>query len=147
MKTNKVFESVVKYNGNSVNQFKVTSSKEVFEHLHEIYAECETEVKEYCFALYFNNALKLVSYLKIGEGGTVGCVMDKKLIFKGALDCLAHGIILTHNHPSGTLRPSAQDKTITTELKKGGDTLDIKILDHIIYTKEGYYSLADEGDI
>jgi DNA repair protein RadC len=74
-----------------------------------------------------------------------GTVVDIKLIAKYAIDCLASGVILAHNHPSGNLKPSNEDLAITKRIKEGLKTLDIQVLDHIILTSDGYLSFGDEG--
>ena len=74
-----------------------------------------------------------------------GTVADPKIIFAAALKSCASGIILAHNHPSGELDPSKEDIAVTKKLKAGAELLDIKVLDHLIISKEGFYSFADEG--
>ena len=74
-----------------------------------------------------------------------GTVADPKKIFKMALELSTSSIILAHNHPSGTLKPSDADKTLTQKLKNAGDNLDIKVLDHIIVTEKAYFGFADEN--
>jgi len=95
--------------------------------------------------LLLNHGGKLIKRLKVSSGGVSQTLVDPKLIFKKALDCLASKIILVHNHPSGTLKPSYQDINITKKLQKGGKLLDILIDDHIIITEDGYFSFLDEG--
>lgn len=95
--------------------------------------------------LLMNNGGKLLKRLKISTGGVSQTLVDPRLIFKKALDCLASKIILVHNHPSGTLTPSYQDIWITKKLLKGGKLLDILIDDHIIISENGYFSFTDEG--
>ena len=95
--------------------------------------------------LLLNHGGKLIKRLKISSGGVSQTLVDPKIIFKKALDCLASKIILVHNHPSGSVKPSYQDVGITKKLQKGGKLLDIMIDDHIIITENGYFSFADEG--
>lgn len=83
----------------------------------------------------------------ISLGGISGTVADPKIIFKRALEDLASGIILVHNHPSGNLKPSQADLKLTDKLKNAGQLLEIPVLDHIIFTDNGYYSFADEGTL
>ncbi len=94
---------------------------------------------------YLNRANKVIHREQISLGGVAGTVVDAKIIFKKALEQLASGIILFHNHPSGNLKPSQADINITKKLKKAGLTLDINVLDHLIISERGYYSFADEG--
>jgi DNA repair protein RadC len=81
----------------------------------------------------------------ISRGGISGTTVDGKIIFRSALEHRSSGIILCHNHPSGTLKPSDSDKKITRSLIKFGELVDIRILDHLIVTSEGYYSFKDHG--
>ncbi|HEY9116944.1 MAG TPA: DNA repair protein RadC [Roseivirga sp.] len=81
----------------------------------------------------------------ISQGGVSGTVADPKVIFKRAIEDLASGIILVHNHPSGNLKPSHADIKLTEKLAESGKLLEIPVLDHIIFTDNGYYSFADEG--
>jgi DNA repair protein RadC len=80
-------------------------------------------------------------------GGVSGTVADIKVIFKLAIDNLASSIILVHNHPSGQLTPSPFDKLLTAQIKEAGQLLDLPVLDHMIFTDNGYYSFMDEGEI
>ena len=82
---------------------------------------------------------------RISQGGVSGTVVDAKIIMKKALEELASSIILIHNHPSGNLKPSQADIQLTRKLKDGGNVLDIPILDHVIFTDQGFLSFADEG--
>lgn len=80
----------------------------------------------------------------VSQGGVSSTTVDPKIIFKTALEEQASSIILAHNHPSGNLKPSQEDQNITQKIKKAGETLDIKLLDHIIFADHGYYSFADK---
>jgi len=95
--------------------------------------------------LLLNHGGRLIKRMKVSSGGVSKTVVDPKIIFKKALECLASKIILVHNHPSGVLKPSYQDKSITRKLLSGGKLLDITIEDHIIITENGYFSFSDEG--
>lgn len=95
--------------------------------------------------LYLNRANKIMSVEKISKGGITGTVADPRLIFGRALDIKACGVILVHNHPSGSTRPSNQDLELTKKLKSAGQLLDIQVMDHLIVTEDTYYSFADEG--
>lgn len=81
----------------------------------------------------------------ISQGGTAATVVDVKLLLKRAIDCLAEGIILVHNHPSGNDRPSGEDDNLTRRIREGAKILGINVLDHIIIARGSYYSYADEG--
>lgn len=83
----------------------------------------------------------------ISQGGTAATVVDVKLLLKRAIDCLAEGIILVHNHPSGNARPSGEDDGLTRRIKEGAKLLGINVLDHVIIARDKSYSYADEGKL
>ena len=83
--------------------------------------------------------------IQLSKGGITGTLVDIRLALKKALEVGATGIILVHNHPSGTLKPSEADKQLTKKLKTAGESLDIKVLDHVIITEKSYFSFADEN--
>ena len=121
---------------------KITGSKSVFDVMQPIIGELQHE--EF-WIIYMNNANKIQLKIQMSKGGITGTIVDTRLIFKKAIELAATGIILCHNHPSGTLKPSISDITLTKKVKNGGDVLDIKVLDHLIITEKQYYSFADEG--
>jgi DNA repair protein RadC len=108
-------------------------------------SDANLELKEYFFIILLNRSNHIIGWYKISEGGLSGTIADVKMIYSIALKCLTTNIILVHNHPSGAIDPSAQDKQLTYQIKKAGELLDITVLDHIILTKEEFYSFADEG--
>ena len=97
------------------------------------------------WVILLNRANVVMRQEKISSGGVAGTVADPKLIFKHALENLASSLILVHNHPSGNRQPSRADISLTKKLKEAGNFLDLPILDHLIYTDNGYFSFADEG--
>ncbi len=119
---------------------KINSSKDAYEILQPIMGELEHE--EF-WILYLNNSNKVLFKSQLSKGGITGTLVDVRLIMKQTLELGAVGIILAHNHPSGTLRPSAADKQITEKIKRASESLDIKVLDHLIVTQKNYYSFAD----
>ncbi len=121
---------------------RIGSSREVFEMLQPLIGELPHE--EF-WILYLNNANKVIHSSLLSKGGITGTLVDVRLVMKQALALGAVAIILAHNHPSGTLLPSEADKRITSRLKAAGDTLDVKILDHVIITERDYYSFADHN--
>jgi DNA repair protein RadC len=121
---------------------KITSSKTIFDIMQPIIGELAYE--EF-WIIYLNNANKIISKSQLSKGGITGTVVDVRLVFKTALELGAVGIILAHNHPSGTIQPSEADKQITQKLKSAREQLDIRILDHIIVTETQYFSFSDAG--
>jgi DNA repair protein RadC len=126
----------------SVELTKITSSKLVFEIMQPVIGELPHE--EF-WVLFLNNSNKVILKSQLSKGGISGTIVDVRLVFKLALESGATGLILCHNHPSGTLIPSDADKHITKKLKMAGDSLDVKVLDHVIITETKYYSFVDEG--
>ncbi|MBP7182797.1 MAG: DNA repair protein RadC [Flavobacterium sp.] len=121
---------------------KVTSSKVIFEIMQPIIGELPHE--EF-WIIYLNNSNKVISKSQLSKGGITGTLVDVRIVFKTALEMGATALILCHNHPSGTLIPSDADRQITRKLKLAGDSLEIKVLDHLIVTETSYFSFADEG--
>jgi DNA repair protein RadC len=108
-------------------------------------------IKDYSYevfaVLFLNQANKINHFEIISKGGITGTVADPRIILKRALEEDATSIILCHNHPSGNLKPSKADEMITNNIKEAAKYFDIKVLDHIIVSEEGYFSFADEGMI
>jgi DNA repair protein RadC len=124
---------------------KITKSKDAYEILLHCWDQDSIEIFEQFRILLLNRAHKVLGSRLISSGGIAGTVADPKLIFAVALQGLASGIILAHNHPSGNLNPSQADIDLTKKLKEAGRFLELPVLDHIIVTSEKYYSFADEG--
>ncbi|MGB4400175.1 MAG: JAB domain-containing protein [Daejeonella sp.] len=97
--------------------------------------------------MLLNRANRVLGIVEISKGSMSGTLADPKVIFAAAIKSAASQIILCHNHPSGNLKPSQADINLTRKLKTGGEILDIAVLDHIILSKDGYLSLAEEGII
>ena len=95
--------------------------------------------------LLLNRANQVIKKERISSGGVTGTVVDPKIVFKTALEHLACGIVLAHNHPSGNLKASQEDLALTQKLKDAGNLLDIRLLDHLIITNGGFLSFSDEG--
>jgi len=125
-----------------VKTFTITSSADVFTYFKPYLMD---EVVEFFYILLLTRSNKVICHKMISQGGTNATLADPKVIFKHALDHLASGIILVHNHPSGNLRPSEADKSLTKKLAISGKALEISVLDHVIITDCGYYSFSDEG--
>ena len=126
---------------------RITCSEDAYKILKENWNQDTLELKEEFKILLLNRANKVLGIVNISSGGVSGTVADPKLIFSAALKANASSLILTHNHPSGNLKPSEADISLTNKLKNGGNLLEISVLDHLIITQEGYYSLADQGMI
>lgn len=121
---------------------KITVSREVYDYVYNEFADLD---HERFFLILLDRANQVLSKKEVSKGGVAGTIVDPKVIFKLALEELASSIILCHNHPSGNRKPSQSDIDLTKKLKKGGELLDIRILDHLIFAHHEYYSFADEG--
>jgi len=121
---------------------KINSSKSVFDLMQPILGDLPHE--EF-WIVYLNNSNKVLQISQLSKGGITGTLVDIRLALKNALQLGAVAIILSHNHPSGTLKPSQADIGLTKKLKKAGESLDIKVLDHVIITEKSYFSFADEN--
>lgn len=120
---------------------KITNSRSAFDLLQSSMGELPHE--EF-WIVYLNNSNKVIHTAQLSKGGITGTLVDVRLVLKRALELSAVALILAHNHPSGTLRPSAADKQITRKLQNAAEALDIKVLDHLIITQKDYFSFADE---
>lgn len=124
------------------DRVKITNSQDAYNLFREIWSD-QIELREEFMALYLNRANHVIGWFRVSIGGTSGTVVDPKIIFSVALKCMAHGIILCHNHPSGNLKPSEADIKLTKKIGKGCELFDISLLDHIILTTENYLSMTD----
>jgi len=120
---------------------KIGSSEDVFKLMQPIIGDLPHE--EF-WVLLLNNSNKVIYKLQLSKGGLTQTVVDIRMLFKTALEHLATALILVHNHPSGQLIASGADKDITQKIKLAGNSLDIKLLDHLIITQTGYFSFADD---
>ncbi|MBN7817466.1 JAB domain-containing protein [Algoriphagus pacificus] len=126
---------------------KVGCSRQVYEVLYNFWDKDTLELAEHFQVMLLNRANRVLGICTISKGGTAGTVVDAKLVFATALKGAAQSIVVSHNHPSGNLIPSEQDKRITRRLVEIGKVLDLPVLDHVIVTADGYYSFADEGEL
>jgi DNA repair protein RadC len=122
---------------------KVTTASDAFNYLQSVFPQID--YREYFYILCLNRNNKILGYCQISVGGISSTIIDVRLIMQVALKSNSSSIILAHNHPSGNLTPSSQDKEITNKIKEAGRFLDIPVLDHLVVTSESYFSFADEG--
>jgi len=120
----------------------IKTSNDIAEYLRAVLKDFYYEVFG---VLFLNRANKINHFEIISKGGITGTVADPRVILKRALETDAVSLILCHNHPSGSLRPSRADEELTSKIKEAARHLDIKVLDHIIVSEDGYYSFADSG--
>jgi DNA repair protein RadC len=127
-------------------RIKIQSSEAAADFIRRFYTG-DIDIFESAFVLLLNSQNMSIGYAKLSQGGIQGTVMDPRLVAHYAVKCLASAVIIAHNHPSGALKPSEADLTLTKKINSGLDLLDIKLLDHVIITSEGYYSLADNSQL
>ncbi len=125
---------------------KILCSQDASSYARNFYRD-DIEIYESTFLLMLNRANNTIGYAKISQGGICGTVVDIRIMLKYAIDSLATGIMLVHNHPSGNLQASQADVHISRKLKEACGWMDITLMDSIILTADGYTSLADEGHI
>lgn len=122
----------------------ITASRDAAELFRTLFRD-EIGIFESVFCIYLNQKNKIIGWRKISQGGITSSVVDVRLVLVPALNCLATGFIMCHNHPSGNLNPSAEDRKITDQLKEVGKIMNVQLLDHLILSENSYFSFADEG--
>jgi len=131
--------------GKAFDVDKITSSKDTYEILKRIYGR--NPIQENFIVLLLNRANKLIGYYRHTIGSSWSTIADIPMIIGLATKAIAQSVIISHNHPSGSLSPSEPDVSLTKNVSKALNTVSIKLLDHIIFTTNGYYSFADEGTL
>jgi DNA repair protein RadC len=121
---------------------QISSSKDAYQILKLHLADLRTE--EF-WAVFLNQSNKVIHLAQLTQGGINQSIVDIRIVFKTALEHFATGIIISHNHPSGNLKPSTEDIDITKKVKEAGNLMNIQLLDHLIITQNSYLSFADEG--
>jgi len=124
------------------NRVKISSSKDAYEIMYQNFIDL---LHEEFWVLVLSRSNQVIKKQRVSIGGFSGTVADPKVIFKKALENNASGLILAHNHPSGNVNPSQSDIQLTTKLITVGESLDLPILDHLIFGDNKYYSFKDEG--
>lgn len=138
------FEIARRRKAEVIEKVKISSAQDVYNELSPFVSDLNHE--EF-WVLYLNRANVVLRKEKISSGGVSGTVVDNKIILKKALLNLASSIVLVHNHPSGNLKPSQQDKKVTQKMKSACELLEINLLDHLIIAGNSYYSFADELEL
>ena len=124
---------------------QLKTSQDCYELLKLTWDENKIKFVEQFKVILLNKAQRVLEIYEMSSGGVSGTVADPRLIFIAALKTNTVNVVLAHNHPSGNLRPSKSDEELTHKIKQGGILLEIKVIDHIIISSEGYFSFADEG--
>ncbi len=134
-------------NRNLSERVYLKSSDEVYKVAIDTWNLDTIELFEEFMAVYLDRRNGIIGIREISRGGTAGTVVDIKIVISIAIACNASGLILLHNHPSGMTSPSHQDISLTDKIKAAAQLFDINLLDHLIITRETYYSFTDNGHI
>lgn len=133
-----------RHGANALEKFIIQDSKTVAGYLQSLLKDYTYEV----FAvLFLNQGNRIKNFSIISTGGITATVADPRVVLKKALEEEATGIVLCHNHPSGNLKPSRADEDVTRKIQEACRYFDIRLLDHLIVSEDGYYSFADEGKL
>ena len=127
------------------DRIKIGCSQDVFDTCKLFWPS--TDHVEYFYILLLNRHNQVLGVHQVSKGGFTGTVVDVRVIFQVALKTCSCSVIALHNHPSGNLNPSDEDKRVTQKIKDAGKIIDVQLLDHMIITSDKYYSMADEGEI
>ena len=138
-------ELVYKSNVKASERPTISSSKDAADLFRLLWEDGKFDLLEQFKVLFLNRANKVLCVYPFSSGGITGTVADPRLIYAAALRLNAVSLILAHNHPSGSLKPSRADEELTQKIKEAGKYFDMKVLDHVILTSEGYFSFADGG--
>lgn len=128
----------------NLEQKRIISSDDASQYARNFYHE-DLLIYESSFIIMLNNVNNAIAWAKISQGGVSSTLVDTKIVAKYAIDSLASGVVFAHNHPSGNVKPSIEDKQITDKLKKALSLFDIKLVDSIIVSDNSFYSFSDEG--
>lgn len=121
---------------------KITSARDVYDYVYPFL--CDLPVEE-CWAVWLNQAGRVIDRMRVGRGGMTATVVDVRCLLREALLRQATSFVLVHNHPSGSVRPGAEDDRLTKRLKEAAALMEIRMLDHVVFTDNAFYSYADEG--
>jgi DNA repair protein RadC len=123
---------------------KIQSGQDATDFIRMFYHD-DLTLYESFYLLLLNRANITIGYAKISQGGISGTLVDQRIVCKYAIEALATGVILAHNHPSGNRTPSESDRAMTKRIQECLKVFDIQVLDHIILTEDSFYSFANEG--
>ena len=141
-----VSEITISYSPVKREKYKVTTSQSAFNYLIKFYPAETIHLKEHFMVMYVNRHNNVLGVYKLSEGGLSATIADVRLIIGIALKIAAHGIVLSHNHPSGELKPSVNDINMTKKIMEACSLMELMMIDHLIIGgKDSYLSLVDEG--
>ena len=137
-------EFTIKYKTGKIKKVKFEASYKIVDFFRELYDQDTIECTETVIVIFCNHNLETIGWFKLSYGGIKEAIFDIKMIMAISANCMATGIILSHNHPSGNVKPSKNDIKMTYNCEKALEYIDTKLLDHIIVSNEHYYSFFDE---
>lgn len=140
-------EILISYKNKNQDAVKVSSSVDVYNFILNHWDDDTLDIQENVKMLLLNSSNTILGVYDVSRGGINSTVIDLRLVLSVALKCLASSIILVHNHPSGNINPSEQDREFTKKIKSACKFLEIQLFNHIIITRHDYYSFADNGYI
>jgi len=138
-------ELVYRTSASNANKPQLSSPEEVSDYLRSIWNQDHIELQEEFYVLLFNNAMRVLGWSKISSGGRTATIVDVSYIVQLAVLSNASSVIIAHNHPSGTLKPSTADINLTKRIQNALQILSITLKDHIILSRQGYYSFLDHN--
>lgn len=141
----KISEINISYSNKNKQRIKIDNSRQSYQAFFNCWSKDTIELQEEFKVLLLNRNNELLGVYSLSKGGVASTVVDAKLLFSVALKANASNIIIAHNHPSGNLIPSESDKRLTKKLKKAGKFLDILLLDHLIISKNDFFSFANHN--
>ncbi|NQV77548.1 MAG: JAB domain-containing protein [Lutibacter sp.] len=144
---NIIKEIKLSYSTNGTENIKITDSKSAYEILFDNWNLDTIQLQEEFKVLLLNQANIVLGIYNLSKGGVSGTVVDVKLLLASAIKANASSIIIAHNHPSGNLKPSENDNRLTKKIKEACKLVDLSLLDHLIVTKDGFFSYSDSGII
>lgn len=125
----------------------ITSSYQAYELIKQLWHTEKINLQEQFAALFMNTSKKTIGWKVISTGNMTKCIIDIKLLVSLALHSMCTHVVIVHNHPSGNLKTSDSDETITKTIKDALKLIDVQLMDHLIITENGYYSFSDEGGL
>ena len=140
-----VAEIEISYKPIITDQTVITSSYQAYELINSLWNKETINLQEQFAALFFNQSKKMIGWRVISTGNMTTCIVDIKLLISLALHCMATHVVIVHNHPSGNLKTSDSDETITKTIKDALKLIDVQLQDHLIIVEKGYFSFSDEG--
>lgn len=144
---NTLAEIKVSYSTSNTQKIKITKGEDAYKILLNSWNIDTIELQEEFKLLLLNKANEVLGIYSLSIGGITGTVVDVRLIFAVALKCNATGIIMCHNHPSGNLKPSTSDIHLTNRIKECSTLLEVSLIDHLIISKNGFYSFLNERNL